>query len=157
SGLAAADPVPIRPIVMIDPRTNTSHLLIMSHLFISRSSQTQSHYRRHVAVWMVRRDSRAAAADGSTTTAGRDPISHRPSLARDRTTRRPAGADRAAERLDAGSLGILAVHRTMQVRPSGVDSPLCTQADRRSTAKKRSIGARLSSHGADGPRYPERR
>src|SRR5262249_39256284 len=34
SELAAADPVPIRPIVMIDPRINTSHLFIMSHLFI---------------------------------------------------------------------------------------------------------------------------
>src|SRR5262245_15016315 len=44
SELAAADPVPIRPIVMIDPRTNTSHLFIMSHLFISRSSPTRSHY-----------------------------------------------------------------------------------------------------------------
>ena len=42
--LAAADPVPIRPIAMIDPRTNTSHLLIMSRLFIFRSSQTRSHY-----------------------------------------------------------------------------------------------------------------
>src|SRR5215475_9598671 len=36
--LAAADPVPIRPIAMIDPRTNTSHLLI------SRFSQKPSHY-----------------------------------------------------------------------------------------------------------------
>src|SRR6185369_1273849 len=38
--LAAADPVPIRVIVMIDPRTSTSHLFIVSHLVISRSSQT---------------------------------------------------------------------------------------------------------------------
>src|SRR6185369_10111795 len=38
---AAADPVPIRLIVMIDPRTNTSHLFVVRHLVISRSSQTQ--------------------------------------------------------------------------------------------------------------------
>src|SRR5215470_7947959 len=44
SELAAADPVPIRTIVMIDPRANTSHLFVVSHLFISRSSKTQSHY-----------------------------------------------------------------------------------------------------------------